>query len=293
MKNLIIIIALCLVCAACKKESAYTSTPKACISLQNISSTADVDVACRAGSPVAEPDYSMGDDKIEIQKKIVKTAFYEIEVKELNKEKIKIDSLIKSFQAYYESDNYENYQSNESFSFQINVPSERFDEFISILENGGNKLIRRQISVSDKSEEYYDLDSRLANKKAYLLKYRDLLSKAKTIKDILEIQEKIRELEEDLESAQNSLIIIDKSVKYSSLNLRLRKEQINGDISQEKPNIFSRLLNSISKGWNNFLDLLLFLVEYWYNVLLFLFTIIYIKRIFRKRQEKKQIKIEF
>ncbi|WP_083391928.1 DUF4349 domain-containing protein [Epilithonimonas lactis] len=56
---------------------------------------------------------------------------------------------------------------------------------------------------------------RLENKLTYLEKYRDLLKKSNSTKDILEIQENIRALEEEIESSKGRLKFIDDKVKYS------------------------------------------------------------------------------
>ncbi len=58
---------------------------------------------------------------------------------------------------------------------------------------------------TDASDEYIDIQSRIASKRAYLKRYRELLSKAATIKNILEIEEIIRTLQEELESQEQRL----------------------------------------------------------------------------------------
>ena len=55
------------------------------------------------------------------------------------------------------------------------------------------------------TDQFIDLETRLENKRNYLKRYNDLLLKANSIKEILEIEEKIRALEEEIESATGQL----------------------------------------------------------------------------------------
>jgi hypothetical protein len=53
-----------------------------------------------------------------------------------------------------------------------------------------------------------------------------MLKSAKTTKDILEIQENIRELEDEIDVSEGRLRFIDDRVNYSTLNLSLYKEKV-------------------------------------------------------------------
>ncbi|WP_435523582.1 DUF4349 domain-containing protein [Chryseobacterium indoltheticum] len=53
-----------------------------------------------------------------------------------------------------------------------------------------------------------------------------MLRSAKTTKDMLEIQENIRELEDEIDVAEGRLRFIDDRVNYSTLNLMLYKEKV-------------------------------------------------------------------
>lgn len=69
------------------------------------------------------------------------------------------------------------------------------------------------------TDQFIDLETRLANKREYLERYRELVKKAVSVKEILEIEEKIRLLEEEIESVTGRLKYLGDQVDFSTLNL--------------------------------------------------------------------------
>ena len=89
------------------------------------------------------------------------------------------------------------------------------------------------------------------------------LAKANSIKEILEIEEKIRALEEDIESATGRLKYLSDQVDYSTLDLTISTQK-NFKYSPEKRDKFlERLKQSLSKGWFGLVDFFLILIHIW------------------------------
>jgi hypothetical protein len=82
-----------------------------------------------------------------------------------------------------------------------------------------------------------------------------MLKSAKTTKDILEIQENIRELEDEIDVSEGRLRFIDDRVNYSTLNLSLYKEKVRTSTTS-KVGFGSRFGDSVTEGWNSFVAFL-------------------------------------
>jgi hypothetical protein len=96
-----------------------------------------------------------------------------------------------------------------------------------------------------------------------LARYRELLKQAKSVKEILEIEEKIRGLEEEIESTTGRLKYLGDLVDYSSLDLMISKRKDFKYTPGERDKFTERLKQSLSKGWIGFVDFLLFLIRIW------------------------------
>ncbi|HEX5112596.1 MAG TPA: DUF4349 domain-containing protein, partial [Saprospiraceae bacterium] len=115
----------------------------------------------------------------------------------------------------------------------------------------------------DVTEEYIDLETRLTNKKAYLEQYRTLLKSARSIEDILKVQEQIRALEEEIESVTGRLKYLTNQVDLSTLHLTITEKKDFVYKQDKRINFFERLKESISSGWYAFVNFILYLLVLW------------------------------
>jgi hypothetical protein len=156
---------------------------------------------------------------------------------------------------------------------------------IKSFSNGIGSVLSKNISSSDVTEEYTDISIKLGNKKIYLEKYREMLRSAKTTKDMLEIQENIRALEDEIDIAEGRLRFIDDRVNYSTLNLNLYKEKIRSSATS-KIGFGSRFGDSVTEGWNSFVAFLLGIISLWPFFLL-IPVVVFFWRKWRNRKKNR------
>jgi len=199
---------------------------------------------------------------------------------------MRIDSIVKLTGAYYADENLVNNEYNSSWSLKIRIPADKFESFIGMIESGTDEVLYKNIEASDVTEEYVDLETRLANKRHYLKRYNDLLQKASTIEDILKIEEKTRVIEEEIESAEGRLRFLANRVAMSTLNLIITKNKAFTFKPSRAIYFFERLKQSVSKGWFGLLDFLLFIIKLW-PLILILTGAYYLYRKIRRNKHKK------
>ena len=198
-----------------------------------------------------------------IKKKIIKDGRIGIKVKDLDNAKLQLDSLVKKYDAYYANESFSNSHYRSAYNLKIRIPSEHFEVFINGVDNAEVELMFKDINARDVSEEYYDLKTRLGNKRLYLSRYQDLLRKAKSVKEILEVEEKIRYLVEEIESVKGQIKFLDDQVGYSTLNLTISMEK-DARFEPKKEDKFSeRLKESLANGWFGIVTFFLFLIKIW------------------------------
>jgi len=197
------------------------------------------------------------------KKKIIKDGRLGIKVTELEKAKSRIDTLVKNNAGYYANENFNNTDYEASYNLKVRVPANKFEKFIAEVESGDGEILYKQIDARDVTDQFIDLETRLETKRNYLTRYRELLKQAKNVKEILEIEEKIRGLEEEIESTTGRLKYLKDLVDYSSLDLMISKRKDFKYTPGERDKFTERLKQSLSKGWIGFVDFLLFLIRIW------------------------------
>lgn len=220
------------------------------------------------------------------ERKLIKNGTISLEVKDIKTEKIKVDSLIKKYKAYFDKETTNRYDNSTILTLKIRIPSQDFEKFIVGIEKGGNKITNKEISTEDVTEEYIDLETRLLNKRKFMSRYQELLKSAKNIKEMLEIQEKIRSLEEEIESATGRLKYISNQVSYSTLELRLEQENDFKYVIEKRDSVYEKLKQSIIGGWFVFVDFLYILLYNWVFII-FIAIGIYMFRKYRKKRKEK------
>ena len=221
------------------------------------------------------------------KKKIIKDGRLGVKVFELKKAKNRIDTLVINNGGYYANEEFNNSDYESSFLLKIRIPSNRFEKLIIDIETGEGEIIYKKIEARDVTDQFIDLETRLKNKKNYLIKYSEILEKAKTVKDILEIEEEIRGLEEEIESVEGRLKYLNDLVAYSTLDLHLTKDKDFKFKSTKRAKFTEKLKQSLSKGWFGFIDFILFIIKIWPFWIVLSILLYAWKKIKYKRKNKK------
>jgi hypothetical protein len=181
--------------------------------------------AFRSREPVEGNDVYRSAEK---SRKLVKTATVEIRADRslLDEEgKIsgavkKIDELLNACGAYAGwSAVYEN-----SINYTIKVPGNSYEAMLSGLSVLG-KVTSRTETAEDVTLNYYDLSGRLATKQALLQTFRSSLGRAQTIEDIMSVETRIAELQNEIDWLGTQLAELSNLVDYATINLILRSPQ--------------------------------------------------------------------
>lgn len=266
-KTIITILAICTL-VACKEKSADLISHPSHVELGDDELNLDAESETPRTSPpplppvVQEvPDEESKDLQLDKGSKIIKVGYMKFEVGDLNNTKQKIDSLLKVYKGYYENENFTNSGYMITYSLTLRIPNADFEPFVKHLEKGVGHLQSKNINAQDVTEEYVDVNIRLENNLAYLRRYKEILKSARSVKEILEVEEKIRVIEEEIDSKKGRIKYLDNQVSYSTLNLELN-EIITSKVTNN-PNLGRRIINAFTQGIHGLLDVIVGLVYMW------------------------------
>ncbi len=142
-------------------------------------------------------------------------------------------------------------------SLEIRIPASRFDVFLEDATNGVNDFDKKEINVEDVTEQFLDLEARIKAKKRVESRYLDLLEKAKTIKEILEVESQLETLRSEIESMEGRMKYMSSQIAFSTLHL---------DVYQEDPEASAfadDLSDGLGTGLNILRSLFIFTLTIW------------------------------
>ncbi len=221
------------------------------------------------------------------EKKIIKDGRISIKVEDLKKTKANVDLLVKESGGYYANESLTNSDHESTYRLEIRVPFSNFEKLIVKIESGDGEVLYKEIDARDVTEQFIDLETRLKNKRSYLERYNDLLKKANSISEILEIEEKIRVLEEEIESTTGRLRYLSSQVDYSTLNLTITKQKAFKYSPAVRGKFSERIKQSLSRGWVNFVDFSLFILKLW-PFWIVLFLMLHFWRRYKRRRNNRE-----
>lgn len=166
--------------------------------------------------------------------------------------------------------------------FVIRIAPDKLDELLAELEKMALHVDSKSVDSRDVTREYLDIETRLSVKRSTLERYREILRSAKTVTDILAVEEQIRVLIEDIESAETQLRGLRDEVQRSTVYLNMYQEFARPDVA--RPSFWNRIGNGFTEGWHTFLDIVVGLVYVWPIALLLGLGVWWLLRKIRRRR---------
>lgn len=213
------------------------------------------------------------------ERKLIKNGRVAFEVNDLERTKKQIVATVSHYKGYISSDSQNELSGRINNHLTIRIPFQNFDSLLIGISKEIEKFDTKEIRISDVTEEFLDVQSRLKNKKALEKRYLEILKKAKTVDEILNVEKEIGKLREDIESAEGKLKYLTDQVSFSTLNVLIYKE-----ISNES-SFGKKLKNGLKDGYEGIKSFILFLISNWPLVILVILILLWIRR--RRRKRKK------
>jgi len=266
MKNLLLFLFLLFILSACsgRNQSGYemlADGSSSSFGKEYNESYADEESQSAPSAESLESDQRQGNTSIK-DRKIIKTGQIRAEVKDLKKSSASVEAKIKKHQGFVASVNNSNGYNERVANYSIRVPHDQFDALLNDLGEEALYLEYKNINAQDVSEEYFDLETRLVTKKTVRDRYIDILkNKAKTVEEILLAEDKIRVIQEEIESREGRLNYLKNQVSLSTIKLHLY-QSVSGPIAQQ-PSFFHKIGRAFGEGWKSFLQMVIGLVYLW------------------------------
>lgn len=189
--------------------------------------------------------------------------------------------------------NYSGYNVTKTCDMTIRVPSVSYNDFVNSIGNSGNVISKNQ-SVDSITQEYYSNKTKLDSLISQKERYEDMRTSAATIEELIQVNDRISQIEYEITTLTNTIRLQDSDVAYSYVTLSIEEVQEFSEPDEPvKTNKFvDRLLNTIKYTWKDFLTVcenLLFAIIRLIPTIVILLIIFVIYKIFLSKKIKKAI----
>lgn len=205
--------------------------------------------------------------------KIIYSANATVETTEFDETIAGLNELIAQYNGWIEASsvngsNYYNKSrgnaSNRSASYTVRIPSENFQTLMNSLSTLGN-IPYTHTYTQNVTAQYYDTQARMKAYETQEAKLLEMMELAKSVEDIIAIEEKLTDVRYMIESLRSSLNNWDRRVNYSTVDITVKEVSAYTPSAPVKVSYGERLINSFVNSVKGavefFKDLLVFIVS--------------------------------
>lgn len=228
--------------------------------------------------------------------KIIKTVEAYVQTKEYDKYVSSLTANVAANGGYVEKSDanmggYHN--SNRHSTYVLRIPADKLDTFMLSAEENG-KITSKTETQQNVTLEYVDIESRISAYKTEKATLTNLLEKAASLENVLAIQERLSEVNYQIENYTAQLRVLENRVSYSTVTLNIDEVE---RVSETEPTLWQRIKNEFLDNIDNLKDGLEdFAVAIIGGIPVIIPTIaiaivavIIIRKLIRKRRSKKNI----
>lgn len=210
-----------------------------------------------------------------VEEKLVYRCQLDIETKNYAEDKENLMKLISEYGGIiqnsneYDSDDYwysidhVKTRGTKTLNLQVRIPSEKYKEFIGTVGTIG-KVKRNSQQVDNISYDYYNTQADIEQLKIQEQRLLEMMEQAYTIEDMITVEDRLSEVQNELSKLQTKLVGLDTDVAYSYVDIELEEVFEYSATEVEKPGFFKRLGKEIVDGFKAmiqiFEDIILFIV---------------------------------
>lgn len=228
-----------------------------------------------------------------IDQKLIKTVSIRAETEDLDAMLTQLNAQIADLGGYieyqdsYNGSMYSGYRSR-SADLTIRIPAQKLDGFITQVE-GFSNIISKNQSQEDVTLQYVDTQSRMDALEVEQQRLLELLEKAETMTDLLEIEARLTEVRYELESITSQMRVLENQVNYATVELHISEVEVYTETEpltawQRIGTGFTENLKDIGEG---LVDFFVWAVTYSPQLILFAAVIVIVVTLLRRAAKKR------
>jgi len=108
----------------------------------------------------------------------------------------------------------------------VRIPQEKLEEALNYFRELAVKVVSETVSGRDVTDEYVDIEARLATLLKTKAKFEEILAKAQKVQDILEVQRELINLQEQIDNLKGQQNYLEKSAQVSRVTIYLATDEL-------------------------------------------------------------------
>lgn len=156
-------------------------------------------------------------------------------VKDVRETTDKIINLTKTNGGYMVNSNLSNPQDNPTETLTIRIPQNKLNSILDSLRKMSVKVVSENLIGNDVTDQYVDIDAKLATLNKTKAKFEDILEKAVNVQDILTVQREIINLQSQIDSQKGQQQYLEKNAELTKITIYLSTDELSLPFTPNQP----------------------------------------------------------
>lgn len=175
----------------------------------------------------------------------------------------------------------------DSIAITVRIPADKFDAVLGEIRKSATRVVTEAVKGQDVTEEFIDIEADLTAKKALETQFMEIMKRANTVEDALDVQRQLSEVRSAIEKIEGRKRFLENQSSLSTVQVQIRTPAA---ISAGSEGFGDRVTRSFGSGIDIALNFILGLVTFVIGALpLALFIGVpafYICRYFYRKQKR-------
>jgi Domain of unknown function (DUF4349) len=145
-------------------------------------------------------------------------------------------------------------------TMSIRVPSQNFGDTLDQIRASSEKIVFETVKGDDVTEEFIDIEARLKAKKALEQQFVEIMKKAYSINDALNVQSELADVRGEIEKIEGRMRFLENQSSLSTIKIKLQTPEV--VFSASSKGVSDRFAQSFATGANIALDFVLCLMTF-------------------------------
>lgn len=209
-----------------------------------------------AGNGTISPDNSNAQETGE---KLVYRGSLNIQTKDYEDSASKLRALVREYNGLIESE--EEYEEGSYYTGSetkklwalyttVRIPTDKYSDFMSGSAEIGN-VVSRSSSAENISRRYNDVSAQIEALEKQQTRLLEMMDEAKTIEDMIAVEDRLSEVQYQLNSLKTNRESMDTDIAYSTISVVLREVRVYAEVNES---FLQRLGNRLGNGFVKFGD---------------------------------------
>ncbi|MEK5145804.1 DUF4349 domain-containing protein [Psychrobacillus sp. FSL K6-4615] len=158
---------------------------------------------------------------------IIHQARISTNVKDLKKAQHNMEQRVKDYGGYIvESNVYLESDETSSGKMIVRIPEKHFETFLSEAELEASKVLEKNVTGQDVTEQYVDLSSRVKSKRAVEERLLAFMKDAEKTEDLLKISSDLAKVQEEIEVLAGKIKYLENQTSFSTIELTMFENRV-------------------------------------------------------------------